>query len=294
MKNIKHFEFSFIFKVLNLETSFLDNLLENIATFIRKIYMFNLHLNISFYVTLSNSEIETILELNNFTLAPPSFKEILEYLEKLFGDKIENYFVANSSNIQMLIMFHNFNLSTDSDDLFLDIIPNQNQNYDINSINLIRSITNNSNFSKTLLALYGIKIENSTDINKIKIKNINNKSIILILNIGFIDNEVNLIDQINQMLIALHKEIKDKNLFLVMDEKERKILKIYEKDMNIISQSFLDILKITQNSEIQEKLIKFIDLGYNLNPSEEELDSCFMKNLNSTLFKNSLKNIIKK
>lgn len=71
------------------------------------------------------------------------------------------------------------------------------------------------------------------------------KNIVIICNIvtDTCNTDTDLISDVLSFIKNALQSIRMQNIFLLMEDKERKIYNIYEKDMNIISNSLLSIIK---------------------------------------------------
>lgn len=198
---------------------------------------------------------ESILELNNFSLVKCGIDAdvFIEYLKRQLNCVIyqDSYFFLdydsmNKFKIELMVVFH----STDEYNYFFDFISAYNNIYSYRNENLLENLINDQEFIFILNKYFHIFITDKTDLNRILIKNENKKSLMFILNvvnsnISFEDLDFcavkQIVFEIKKILIQLHLCIKQKNMFLLLDEKDRKILQIYERDMNIISRSLVEV-----------------------------------------------------
>ncbi len=233
--------------------------LEKICIYLKKLHIFNSHLIINFsHLNEDLTSSQTILDLKNFSLSLPLFDDIPKYLETNFNTIIADdscfIFRKRISNIKinLLIFFHNLN--GEKSENYLDMIIFKNQSFFCDYVNFLNFILNNINFQKILKETFSCEIIDKSDLNKVKIKNENEKSLILIVSYE-IENETNCSNNLNtQLMIKLTNEIsimmnssvnyiKQKNMFLLLDKKEREVVTIYERNFTIISKSLISILK---------------------------------------------------
>jgi hypothetical protein len=88
--------------------------------------------------------------------------------------------------------------------------------------------------------------------------------------------------------LNVFNHVKRNNPFFLMQKKERKVLKTYEKDMKMIAQSLLSFGASCYNNGIKKRLANILGSN-NFDPN----DQTSLNKLNITLYKNSLRKIIK-
>lgn len=219
----------------------IDELNFRIICELKKIHILNNHILINFNNKFKYSEqVENILEISNYSLCPPLFKDVPKYLQVSFDTilSLENLYFFSNTNLEFFMLFHDFNLN----EFCLDTIICENNCYNAKSNFILRDLLKDANFNKNLLN-FSIKIKDAKDLNKVRIINENEKSLIIIINYNNYNDISDLISNINEILRTSYLIIKEKNLFLVMDQKEREILKIYKRNYSIISESLLSFMK---------------------------------------------------
>jgi hypothetical protein len=239
----------------DLQNNFI--LVDEFMIYLKRLFLLNLHLNFNLFLNHDNnsnlSNLVKVVDLSSFTLSIPKIDDMIEYLEKEFNCLIpeENYFSFNKNilkkyDLELLFIFHNFN--GDIKENYLDLSFANNRIY--NKVYSERILKNDS-FRKILNEMFNIKFVNDDNINRVQIKSENEKSLFIYFNISTLNYNYNIEEKdfekeiINEFLNLVQysvKSIKEKNTLLLLDEKERKILKIYERDMNIISRSIIQIM----------------------------------------------------
>jgi hypothetical protein len=148
----------------------LSEFIENLTSFIRKVYLMNTHLNFSL-IYKNETNFEIIIQLDSNTLAIPFINNIKQYLEveydidpnnilsfeEYFDEiKIETIFIFTENKIKI-----NYNL--------LEIVVYEDREYDENLNKLlIKDLTNNTKFNEILKNNF-IKIKKLDNVYTIKI-----------------------------------------------------------------------------------------------------------------------------
>jgi hypothetical protein len=268
-KSKESLEYIIAIKSLNENNLILNfNLfLDKICVYLKKLHIFNSHLNLN--LSLLNQDLtstQTILELTNFSLSLPFFDDIPKYLETQFNTIIadDSCFIFTKNipwmKINLLMFFHNLN--GDKSENFLDMIIFKNRSFSNDSLNVSKFILNNVDFQKVLKENFSCVIIDKSDIHNVKIKNENEKSIIIIISyeilndIDPIDNLqtqliVSLTDEVSAMMKSSVNYLKEKNMFLLLDKKERDIVRIYERNFAIISKSLISVFKNVRTDNIK-------------------------------------------
>jgi hypothetical protein len=216
---------------------------ENFIPLLKKIHLINSHLNIS--LTFNNKIISysnIILELKSYTLTIPDADMMKKYIEKNYEIEIlkENYFSVNTNGVELLIILYN---GFEKNENFMDLIISKNRLINSYSIDATKFILAGEKFKEILINNYNIKLSDTlSNINKIKIQNENNKSIFIIVNHN-LENIENFIEIFINALTKLAMEIREKNILLLLNTKERKIFNEYERSFNVISRSLITIFK---------------------------------------------------